>query len=282
MHMQRVYQRCVRHAIHVATNSTSTSSTCAIRAAAFIQRWPTIYAEHNNFEKLHRKRWNELQEEKTQIHKLEFEKFGVKYFGAKQQSVEKQRAKRDRNRKLKEEEDAAGPSGLRSKAMEIDEDKLFKPAPRRTEADINGDRRSLQRRLMGGVTLIVKEKDTGMWRFPEAEYDEDMHDQKLRKTASRQLKNDVGTIMKVYFMGNGPMHYVDNSTSGGDVTSKTFFFYGRYVRGDVIWNPDTIEDHAWVGNNELGDYFSEDYVQSIQPMLREFTLYPNPDWADIS
>ena len=70
--------------------------------------------------------------------------------------------------------------GLRSKATDVDEDKLFKPAPRRTTADIEGDRRSLNRRLMGAVTLIVKEKDTGVWRFPETDYEESLDNTDLQ------------------------------------------------------------------------------------------------------
>lgn len=152
----------------------------------------------------------------------------------------------------------------------------YTPAPRETEADHNGDVRTLERRLKTRVFLTVKDKfenisnnnkeattsSSSQWQFPTV----DLKDgETLLDAAKRALKDKLGSsdIIKLYCPSNCPIG-VDMDTFPVDVRNekkvygnKTFFMKVQYDDGKV--DPDLleVEDFAWLERSEIVDRIKE-------------------------
>jgi len=157
------------------------------------------------------------------------------------------------------------------KAMEANHEASdsFRPEPRITEADINGDWRSLRRRLQRRLHLIVKVHDPAfggapqgdaVWRFPMAARESDS--EKLLDCASRAVKDQVGE-MDIYYLAHIPtgFHAIPYQ---GDAASEFYgahvlMYRGQRIGGDVAIQTKDVLDYAWITNDEI-ELFVPDYL----------------------
>lgn len=156
-----------------------------------------------------------------------------------------------------------------------------------TEADSNGDVRTILRRLDRRLFLLVRSKATGKWNFPMAEYDI-KKDQTLRATAERAVDLQVGRkYLRVWMVGNAPMGWNPlEEKNEHDLMSRVFYFDSELVWDDGGKLPivsdflspekndkhitETISDFAWLSKPELSDYLDAVTNATAQRMLTEF------------
>ena len=70
--------------------------------------------------------------------------------------------------------------GETAKMFGFDEEDIFVPAERTTEAEKKGDRKSLQRKLSEKLYLVVKTKSAATWHLPVTQHDADEPLRKVR------------------------------------------------------------------------------------------------------
>ncbi|KAG2223081.1 hypothetical protein INT45_008929 [Circinella minor] len=142
-------------------------------------------------------------------------------------------------------------------------------ASRLTEADIKKDVKSLDRALQRTLYLVVhKPEDTQHpWQFPQGQIDSAEY---LHEAAERQLEDDCGKDMDVWFVGRQPVSFYKKAASKGseEPGSKTFFMKARVYAGQIQPNKQ-VSDFAWVTKEELPNYLSSDYYNAIKDSLSE-------------
>lgn len=151
----------------------------------------------------------------------------------------------------------------------------FKPAPRITEADLNNDQKSLERKLDQTLLLVVKQKlgNDHRWILPQGVHAEG---ETLRQTAERVLKETCGNRLKVQFMGNAPVgfykyKYPKVARGNGICGAKVFFFKAQIQKGDicretVLQNQD-IDDYLWLTRSELNGMLQPVYLKALNSFL---------------
>ncbi|KAI9278623.1 39S mitochondrial ribosomal protein L46-domain-containing protein [Phascolomyces articulosus] len=142
-------------------------------------------------------------------------------------------------------------------------------ASRMTKADTTNDIKSLDRQLQRTLYLVVhKPEDTQHpWQFPQGPMDSAEY---LHEAAERQLEDDCGKDMDVWFVGRQPISFYKQvaSKSSEGSGSKTFFMKARVYAGQVKPNKQ-VSDFAWVTKEELPNYLSSDYYNAIKDSLSE-------------
>lgn len=137
----------------------------------------------------------------------------------------------------------------------------FTPAPRETEADNNGDVRTLDRRLKTWVYLTVNESvrtpegEKNQWRLPTVEV---KGEETLLDAAKRAIREKVGDCMDIYYPSNCPMTMDmlifkddERAKNGNAYGVKTFFMVVQYDDGKVTADDLFVEDYAWFEKSEL-------------------------------
>jgi large subunit ribosomal protein L46 len=144
-----------------------------------------------------------------------------------------------------------------------------------TEADKTNNRKSLYRALTSRLFLIVKkDRKEHAWQFPQGGY-EKVDGVHLRNTAVRELREECGSELKVWWTGNAPFthwEYDLNSTYqkkyNSDAT-KVFFYRSTYLAGEVKLNPNELIDYAWVTRDELKEYIDNNLYQRLIQILAD-------------
>jgi large subunit ribosomal protein L46 len=133
----------------------------------------------------------------------------------------------------------------------------YKPAPRVTEADENGDVKTLKRRLMERVYFLVQ-KD-GRWTFPVVALKED---ETFMDASKRAVVETVGEKMDIYYVSTCPLA-VDMSilteeerAKVGVYGTKTFFMKVQHDEFDASLGKE-YEDYAWLTRGEITDRMKE-------------------------
>ena len=147
----------------------------------------------------------------------------------------------------------------------------FKPASRITEADLNNDRRSLERKLDVSLYLIVKRnrKDSA-WQFPQGKLLDE--EKSLRKGAERVLDRAVGKINR-WFISNSPVGYhlypypPAIQEQRKQFGAKVFFYRSQLIEGTIKLETRLYTDYAWVTRDELVEYFDKDTAELLHAML---------------
>ncbi|KAL3649577.1 hypothetical protein CASFOL_005980 [Castilleja foliolosa] len=134
----------------------------------------------------------------------------------------------------------------------------FTPAPRITEADKSGDKKSLHRALDRRLFLLIYGAAHGsdgkpVWHFPEKAYESE---KTLRKCAESALQSVIGDLSHTYFVGNAPMGHMNIQPSEDDSSLKRFFFKSQVIATNKF-NIEKCEDYVWVTKDELLEYFPE-------------------------
>ena len=147
----------------------------------------------------------------------------------------------------------------------------FKPASRITEADLNNDRRSLERKLDVSLYLIVKRnrKDSA-WQFPQGKLLDE--EKSVRKGAERVLDRAVGKINR-WFISNSPIGYhlypypPAIQEQRKQFGAKVFFYRSQLIEGTIKLETRLYTDYAWVTRDELVEYFDKDTAELLHAML---------------
>jgi hypothetical protein len=147
----------------------------------------------------------------------------------------------------------------------------FKPASRITEADLNNDRRSLERKLDISLYLIVKRnRKDAAWQFPQGKLLDE--EKSVRIGAERVLDRAVGKINR-WFISNSPIGYhlypyppamQEHRKQFG---AKVFFYRSQLIEGTIKLETRLYTDYAWVTRDELVEYFDKDTAELLHAML---------------
>lgn len=158
----------------------------------------------------------------------------------------------------------------------IDDMHLFRPASRTTAADAANDTRSLQRALGSSLFLTVKKRrDAFAWSFPQGGYEPDKDGEHLRNAAARELAEECGAALRVFFYGHSPLFHIqylyDANSPARDFHkadgAKVFFFPAMYLGGDVALDKNELEDFQWMKLEEVVARLSPDVAKLSRQMF---------------
>ncbi|CAG8823644.1 6883_t:CDS:2, partial [Cetraspora pellucida] len=152
------------------------------------------------------------------------------------------------------------------------EEEEIKIASRITSADLKNDVKSLDRALQRTLYLIVKKpRETHSWQFPQGGVEKT---ETLVQAASRELEEECGNCMDVWFVGRRPIGYYkydypkylvkDNIEYKG---AKVFFMAAHIFAGQVKVDNKEIIDFAWVTKQEMKNYVHTEYYEAVKDML---------------
>ncbi|RIB11738.1 39S mitochondrial ribosomal protein L46-domain-containing protein [Gigaspora rosea] len=160
-----------------------------------------------------------------------------------------------------------------SSDVSSDEEEI-KIANKITSADLTNDVKSLDRALQHTLYLIVKKpRETHSWQFPQGGVEKT---ETLVQAASRELEEECGNCMDVWFVGRRPIGYYkydypkcfvkDNIEYKG---AKVFFMAAHIFAGQVKVDNKEIIDFAWVTKQEMKNYVHTEYYEAVKDMLSE-------------
>jgi len=155
----------------------------------------------------------------------------------------------------------------------------YTPAPRETEADANGDVRTLDRRLKTWVYLTVKDSapndsSGAKWQFPTVEVKDD---ETLLEAAKRAIVEKVGSkdAMEIYYPSGAPMavdmkvfSQEERAKHGNTFGMKTFFMVVQYDDGKVSSENITVDDFAWLEKDEVVERVAEEQGENASMLYR--------------
>jgi len=128
--------------------------------------------------------------------------------------------------------------------------------PRRTQADEEGNRKSLERALDNYIYLLVKKKPAEEgdleWGFPSVERNAG---EAMRDCVMRTLHTHIGETPNTYPVGYFPMHFVD--VGSGPSLRRIFFFRVCLVHGPYLCNRQLVDDFVWSTRAELKEYLGD-------------------------
>ncbi|CAH1764005.1 5685_t:CDS:2 [Entrophospora sp. SA101] len=154
-----------------------------------------------------------------------------------------------------------------STGIQIEEE--LKIASRITKADMENNVKSLDRALQRTLYLIVKKpRLEDSWQFPQGGLD---GSETLLEAATRELKEECGDSMDIWFVGRRPIGY--NKYNFKKPLRKDEIEYigskAHIFAGQVKVDNKEIIDFAWVTKQELREYVESYYYDAVKDMLSE-------------
>ena len=112
------------------------------------------------------------------------------------------------------------------------------------------------------------------------------------QTVERELREELGSSLKAYFMSNAPCGYYHytfpkpaqekynvesskvcqrtNPIIAGLIAQQVFFYRARHVDGEIeLHKNEGLVDYLWVTCCELKEYFTPEYYSRVRPLLNE-------------
>jgi len=135
----------------------------------------------------------------------------------------------------------------------------FTPAPRVTEADLNGDVKTLDRRLKTRVYLAVK--DNGIWTLPTVTVN---GDETLLDATKRAVADAAGDKLELYCPSNCPMavdltvYSEEEQKRTGTYGAKTFFLRVQYDEGQVNEEDNDGREYGWLDRDEMTEHVRDE------------------------
>ncbi|KAJ1978698.1 hypothetical protein H4R33_005916 [Dimargaris cristalligena] len=281
------------HCRFLSTAQESQPATGRVVASLIVQRKPVILPELNKFERTYYAYRDELA-------RREAAPFASEFYFKKGSTSEKEWNQRQKHYQsllkkgwsalLADAEKSVGTAGLAADSTASEsasatttsstadgsnsaakDDATYKAAPRITQADKDGDLKSLDRALDQSLYLLVKKpRQENAWQFPQGGHEglEFLH-----RTALRELAEECGTNMDVWALGRGPVgHYsykfpADHAAKVKAESAKVFFFKAYIFAGQVELNKKELSDFVWVTKDEIPKYVSKDYWNAVQDIL---------------
>lgn len=195
--------------------------------------------------------------------------------GAKESDIHHQVEKliEDAEQTGAQDDDEADPIPGASNAKKAEE-KIERPMPRVTEADLKNDVKSLNRQLQRTLYLLVKNQE-GRWIFPQDTFGKET----LHSAAGRVLTESCGENMNTWVVGNAPIGYYQQDyqdaikTLSGfkELGAKTFFMKARIMAGqaNLEGNRFGLTDFKWLAKEEVQGEVDKSYWHSVKNMLAE-------------
>ncbi|CAG8517837.1 609_t:CDS:2 [Funneliformis caledonium] len=160
------------------------------------------------------------------------------------------------------------------KGYDVEEEEI-KIASRITQADLSNDLKSLDRALQRTLYLIVKKpRAEHDWQFPQGGVNQK---ETLVQAAYRELEEECGKKMDVWFVGRRPIGYYKYTYPKGfvkeDIETRgamVFFMKAHIFAGQVQVDNEEIVDFAWVTKQEMENFVSKQYYAAVKDMLSEF------------
>lgn len=127
----------------------------------------------------------------------------------------------------------------------------YTPGPRVTEADKNGDVKTMKRRLPERVYFIAQQN--GSWAFPTVTLTEG---ETMLDAAKRGVHTSVGKAMDIYYLSNCPLAVnmvlfsETERVTQGVFGTKTFFMKVQHDEFDATLGDD-FDDYAWLARDEI-------------------------------
>lgn len=143
-------------------------------------------------------------------------------------------------------EDLVDPKGEFEEIVSSDELR-FAAASRETEADRNGDQKTMKRKLDQFLFLVVRDRETKTWGFPTGVADEnDGNTTTMRQLAKNAMDDAIGVAVTTYLVGNAPMgHFAASATkTGGEGTH--FYLRAQWLEGDLDIGQGRFDDFKWL------------------------------------
>ena len=211
---------------------------------------------------------------------LDVDAITQKEFDAKEEQalalVQSRKERRERGETVQDSE--IQDETLRAHVWELE----FEPAPRITLADDTGDRRTIERRLDTSLFLLVKkDRESHAWQFPQGGWEEDKDGHSLRATAERELKEECGEDLPVYFVSNAPnamyaYEFPPNIQESRNAFGAKVFHYRAWYQGiygdskaatPVLNAQEGLVDFAWVAPDEMHEYLPAGYCELLEQVL---------------
>ncbi|CAG8598400.1 2456_t:CDS:2, partial [Acaulospora colombiana] len=240
-----------------------------IVAGIVLTRSPVILRDPHPFER----EYYLYQQRLEQIHAPPFP---VDFYFKKGSVAEKKwREKREREKVESLSAFGASKGDLKSEKFDDESsDEGVKIASRVTLADMKNDVKSLDRVLQRTLYLIVKKpRDEHSWQFPQGGVEKP---ETLLQTATRELKEECGSNMDIWFVGRRPFGYYEYEYPPGYSRdqmkfsgAKVFFMKAHIFAGQVEVDNKEIVDFAWVTKQEMQKYVHAEYYNAVKDMLSE-------------
>jgi len=274
-HLQRRlhFAKCVSSSMLSSSSSSSSSYSSAkwdLVSAVCVERKPVVTPAMNQLEiemtkMLQRK---ELEQSMLNDHEIKYRR-------------DKERQERKRRGEILEgdEEEVEKTTHDLEDAWKKDA-KDFVPASRITEADINNDLRSLDRKLDKTLRLVLQVKlgNDIFWELPSAKRADG---ESMRETAERAVSEVCGEGAKVQVVGNAPWGFYKykypRKHRGETVGAKVFVFKGHLSPGAQIEageEEEEVVDFLWATLEEMGAWLRKDVLKSVTNII------PDEDWEE--
>lgn len=151
----------------------------------------------------------------------------------------------------------------------------FTPAPRETEADMNGDVRTTNRRLKGSVFLLVRQDQK--WQFPTVGLSKE---ETCLDAARRSIPETISESVKYWCPSPCPwsVHLApfpeEQRKETGLYGVKTFFMLVQHDKGEVVeLKADTgVEDYAWLDRGEVVERILEQNGENMSKLYHYMLL----------
>ncbi|KAI9316382.1 39S mitochondrial ribosomal protein L46-domain-containing protein [Dichotomocladium elegans] len=235
----------------------------SINASVILSRAPQITRDSTPFERAYFDYREKLERQHAQSFPTEF------YF--KKGSLAERRWKEEeaaRQAAMSTESSlTAAATDVKHELEDVGLNKIAKTS-RITKADEEKNIKSLDRALQRTLYLVVHKPDASpAWQFPQGQIDSSEY---LHEAAERQLKEDCGSDMDVWFVGRQPVSHFKEAASrdSGETGSKTFFMKARVYAGQVKPGKG-VSDYAWLTREELADYLAPEYYNAIKESLSD-------------
>ncbi|OWA54635.1 putative 39S ribosomal protein L46, mitochondrial [Hypsibius exemplaris] len=163
----------------------------------------------------------------------------------------------------------------------------FTPQPRVTEADKNGNLKSINRKLDRKLYLATHQilGGTPQWVFPQGAW---TAGEGLRETAERVLRAATGEQLRVAFLGSTPCGWykykypMESEIAKEFYGAKVFFFKALLdvkASKEILPAKDVV-DYKWLTREELQDVMIEKYFDRVERFMFEFNGASLPVDAD--
>ncbi|POY72819.1 NUDIX hydrolase [Rhodotorula taiwanensis] len=170
-------------------------------------------------------------------------------------------------------DDATGRKAFEMASEEVEGAPEF--LERETEADKQGDVRSLERKQDRTLYLLLQKKRADhAWQFPQGGVE---GTESLVDAAQRELLEETGPNVDVWPVGRVPAGAFSypfppaHKKKFPDFDSaRVFFMPMRMIRGQAVPNQkEGIVDFAWLTKEEVKDKVSAEYWQAVEPILSD-------------
>lgn len=149
---------------------------------------------------------------------------------------------------------------LKGSASIVQPTEPFDVASRLTEADKTNNHHDIWRALDRTLFLLVKPKGSSSWQIgPTGDI---LSTERLDKAAKRNMYNAFGYNLTTWMVGGYPVGHFKSKSS-----NNTLYFMKSHILAGLPSKTDSIDDLIWVTSDEIKDYLSPEYYESVKDFL---------------